>query len=113
MGSTRVSYRTALTQGQGDEGPSCGQQPNIMHALKTVHSAGHHGLGELHPFQCTEGEKFPPGCFRNSEGLLVRGEASFTVMGDDLVVLEREIRFLKIMLSLRARWTVTLQRRER
>lgn len=95
MGSSRVSYRTALTQGQEGKEYQQGQQSGIMHALRVAYAAGNHGPGELHPFQRADGEKLPPGWFRNSDGLLVRGAASFNVMNDDLVVLEREICFLR------------------
>lgn len=57
--------------------------------------SGPRGPGELHPFLKIDGETLPPGCFRNVEDLLVRGAASFTVAGEDLRVLDREIRFLK------------------
>lgn len=59
-----------------------------------VHSVDFCGPKNLHPLKPTEGEKLPPSFFRNSEGLLVRGEVSFTVMREDLGILEREIRFL-------------------
>lgn len=60
-----------------------------------LHTAGQRDPGELHPFLKIDGETLPPGCFRNVDGLLVRGAASFTVAGEDLVVLDREIRFLE------------------
>lgn len=95
MGSSQASYRSALTQGQSFDARPRGQPQNIMQTLRETYSTGNHGPGELHPFQRSEGEKLPPGWFRNSDGILVRGEASFTVTGEDLVVLDREICFLK------------------
>lgn len=95
MDRSRISYRSALTQGQGFEAPPHGQQPDTLHTLKILHAIGHQSPGDLHPFQKVEGETLPPGFFRNAAGFLVRRATSFTVLGEDLATLDREIRFLK------------------
>lgn len=94
MESASYSYRQALTQSQGQAPSQPGLVSEMLQSLKSQHSAGQRGPGEIHPFLKLEGEKLPPGCFRNVDGLLVRGAASFNVLGEDLVVLEQEIRFL-------------------
>lgn len=95
MGSASYSYRQALTQGQGLSLRTHGTLPETIQLLKTSQAPGQSGPGEPHPFMKIDGERFPPGCFRNVDGFLVRGQASFTVLGEDLGVLGEEIRFLR------------------
>lgn len=95
MAAWRTSYREILTRpaNQGQEQGATVQDPGLS-ILRTALDLAHFDRGPVHPFQRDARESLPRGTFRNHQGLLVRGTASFTLDVDSQATVAQEIPFL-------------------